>query len=69
MATHSAQLYHRDPHSVDCEPHAVGGKARNLWLLGKQVDCPVPDWFVLTTTAFTAFLNVCVYMLYIFMYH
>jgi pyruvate,water dikinase len=34
----------------------VGGKAKNLWLLGRQVEeAPVPPWFVLTTDAFTAY--------------
>lgn len=44
--------------SESCEHSLVGGKARNLWLLGRLVDCPVPPWFVVTTSSFDAFINV-----------
>lgn len=50
--------YYRGPLSESCEGNLVGGKAKNLWLLGQQVQCPVPPWFALTTAAFTAYLNV-----------
>ena len=48
-----------DPSSKQCEHALVGGKARNLWLLGKQVQCRVPQWFCITTEAFTKFVEVC----------
>ena len=51
--------YFRGPCSESCEGNLVGGKAKNLWLLGKKVTAaPVPHWFVLTTEAFTSFLFV-----------
>ena len=48
-----------DAGSVSCDQLLAGGKARNLWLLGQLVGCPVPSWFVLTTRAFTRFIEVC----------
>lgn len=49
--------YFRGPCSESCEGNLVGGKAKNLWLLGRKVTAaPVPHWFVLTTEAFTSFL-------------
>ena len=47
-----------DAGSVSCDQSLAGGKARNLWLLGQLVGCPVPSWFVLTTNAFTRFIEV-----------
>ena len=54
------ELYLREPSSNTCDHFLVGGKARNLWLLGRQVDCPVPSWFAVTTTAFTAYTQVSI---------
>ena len=48
-----------DSSSDRCEHALVGGKARNLWLLGRQVQCRVPRWFCVTTQAFTRFVEVC----------
>ena len=47
-----------DPSSDQCDHALVGGKARNLWLLGRQVQCSVPQWFCITTQAFTEFVQV-----------
>ena len=58
MSAHYDELYLREPSSNTCDHFLVGGKARNLWLLGRQVDCPVPSWFAITTTAFTAYTQV-----------
>ena len=54
----SQLTYFRDAQSQACEHALVGGKARNLWLLGRLVDCPVPSWFSVTTDAFGAFIKV-----------
>ena len=50
-----------DYRSEDCKSSQVGGKAYNLWRLGKSLleDCQVPAWFCLTTQAFDLFLQVC----------
>ena len=51
-------VFVKDAASEIC-PHAlVGGKARNLWLLGKLVSCRVPPWFAVTTDSFTYFVEV-----------
>ena len=57
---HSIKMsYYREPCSETCEGSLVGGKAKNLWLLGQKVAAaPVPPWFVLTTEAFASFLHV-----------
>ena len=47
-----------DPTSECCDHGLVGGKARNLWLLGKKVECQVPPWFCITTQAFDFFVEV-----------
>ena len=48
-----------DPSSQQCDHALVGGKARNLWLLGRRVQCSqVPQWFCITTNAFTKFIEV-----------
>ncbi len=47
-----------DPFFVTCEHRLVGGKGRNLWLLGQQVSCQVPEWFCVTTEAFDCFVQV-----------
>ncbi|XP_064399663.1 rifampicin phosphotransferase-like isoform X2 [Halichondria panicea] len=47
-----------DSFSESCDHSLVGGKARNLWLLGKRVPASrVPDWFCVTTEAFTQFIQ------------
>ena len=51
-----------EPSSERCEHALVGGKARNLWLLGRQVQCKVPQWFCITTEAFTQFVEVHVHV-------
>lgn len=48
-----------DALSESCDHSLVGGKARNLWLLGKRVPASrVPDWYCVTTEAFTQFIQV-----------
>ena len=47
-----------DPTSESCSHQLVGGKARNLWLLGRMVTCKVPPWFCITTEAFGLFVEV-----------
>jgi len=50
-----------DSLSVSCDHGLVGGKARNLWLLGQRVrESRVPDWFCVSTQAFTQFIQVTV---------
>ena len=45
--------------SEKCSPSVVGGKAHNLWKLGRSLqDCKVPPWFCLTTEAFQLFIKV-----------
>lgn len=46
------------PSSERCDHSLVGGKAKNLWLLGRQVECQVPAWFCITTEAFSFFVQV-----------
>ena len=42
-----------------CVGHSsVGGKARNLWLLGGLAGCKVPDWFCVSAEGFDCFLQV-----------
>jgi len=50
------------PSSEHCNHILVGGKARNLWLLGQRVACPVPPWFCVTTEAFSLFVEVLTFM-------
>ena len=49
----------------NCSKRLVGGKAVNLWHLGKTLqgfekasDVEVPQWFALTTEAFSLFVKV-----------
>ena len=58
MADEEQLVFVKDAESVSCDHALVGGKARNLWLLGRLVGCPVPRWFALTTAAFTRFVEV-----------
>ena len=48
-----------DGQAPECPPGgAVGGKARNLWLMGGMLECRVPEWFCITTAAFNQFCTV-----------
>ena len=44
--------------SPSCPSHMVGGKGHNLWVLGSMEGCQVPDWFCITTNAFSTFIEV-----------
>ena len=46
--------------SEACSSSSVGGKAYNLWRLGRSLleGCKVPPWFCLTTQAFQHYLQV-----------
>lgn len=44
--------------SDTCDSSLVGGKARNLWLLGRLVECKVPQWYCVTTEGFSQFVQV-----------
>lgn len=57
MAAPSVQLI-VEPSSDRCDHALAGGKARNLWLLEKQVQCRVPPWFCISTEAFSQFVEV-----------
>ncbi len=48
-----------DALSESCDHSLAGGKARNLWLLGKRVPTSqVPPWYCVTTEAFAQFVQV-----------
>lgn len=48
-----------DFRSEDCKSSFAGGKAYNLWKLGRRLEkCKVPPWFCLTTDAFQLFIQV-----------
>ena len=47
-----------DQNSPSCPSHLAGGKGHNLWVLGSMEGCTVPDWFCITTDAFSAFIEV-----------
>lgn len=47
-----------DQSSPDCPSHLSGGKGHNLWVLGSMNGCQVPEWFCITTNAFSAFIEV-----------
>ena len=52
------RVFITDGQSDTCPQALVGGKARNLWMLGQLVNCSVPPWFAVTTDAFTRFMQV-----------
>ena len=56
-------VYIVDTTSEQCWQHLMGGKARNLWRLSREVQCQVPQWFCITTEAFSLFIQVRVYQL------
>ena len=60
-----AQITILDPSSEQCDHYLAGGKARNLWLLGRRVQCQVPQWFCVTTEAFGQFVEVHETLVYI----
>ena len=47
-----------DHTSSSCPASLAGGKGHNLWELGRIEGCQVPEWFCITTDAFTAFIEV-----------
>ena len=51
-----------DKSSPSCPSHLAGGKGHNLWVLGSMEGCQVPDWFCITTNAFSAFIEVLYHM-------
>ena len=60
-----SSLYILGPNVPNCSKRLVGGKAVNLWHLGKKLqdfeksaDVKVPQWFALTTEAFSLFVKV-----------
>ncbi|CAI8037287.1 Prodigiosin synthesizing transferase PigC [Geodia barretti] len=46
-----------DQNSPSCPSHLAGGKGHNLWVLGSMEGCTVPDWFCITTDAFSTFIE------------
>ena len=59
-------LFTLDSSSLSCDQLLAGGKAKNLWLLGQMVDCPVPPWFVITTSGFDHYIKVCFIIYYVY---
>ena len=46
-----------DQASHSCPSRLAGGKGHNLWVLGSMPGCQVPDWFCITTNAFSTFIE------------
>ena len=57
-----------DQSSPSCPSQLVGGKGHNLWVLGSMEGCQVPDWFCITTDAFSTFIEVCGASSYTYLY-
>ena len=57
-----------DQSSPSCPSQLVGGKGHNLWVLGSMEGCQVPDWFCITTDAFSTFIEVWGIQLYVSLY-